>query len=251
VAGGRVRRLRIFAGPNGSGKTSLFNYLLKIHAFNAYYHINPDQIALDMAVGFNTCNWPIVFSAEELLEYLDTSSFQKIVSFRLAETIQIEHGILSLKSAVLEEFSYLYAALGDFLRQKMLDSVSSFSFETVFSHPSKIDELKNAKEKGFITYLYVIATDDPGINLERVKNRVERGGHDVPEKKIIERYYRTMENLSAAFSLAHRVYFFDNSSSKEAEAYQYFAEKRDDRLYITGNSAPAWFEKNILSKIEI
>ncbi|MDR1211654.1 MAG: hypothetical protein LBK40_05420 [Spirochaetaceae bacterium] len=87
--------------------------------------------------------------------------------------------------------------------------------------------------------------------MERVKNRVERGGHNVPEEKIKERYSRTMENLSAAFLLAHRVYFFDNSSSKESQAYQYFAEKRDNQLYITGDSAPAWFEKNILSKIEI
>ncbi|MDR0670194.1 MAG: hypothetical protein LBF95_08945 [Treponema sp.] len=250
MAGERVKRLRIFAGPNGSGKTSLFNYLLKIHAFNAYYHINPDQIAVDMAVGFNITNWPIAFSAHELLDYLDNSPFQKIVSFRLSKTIQIDDGILSLKSAASQEFSYLYAAVGDFLRQKMLDSVSSFSFETVFSHPSKNEELKIAKEKGFITYLYVIATDNPDINLERVKNRVERGGHDVPEVKIRERYSRTMENLSAAVFLAHRVYFFDNSSSKESEAYQYFAEKRDTRLHITGNSAPAWFEKNILSRIE-
>jgi predicted ABC-type ATPase len=110
--------------------------------------------------------------------------------------------------------------------------------------------LKTARERGFITYLYVIATDDPDINLERVRNRVERGGHNVPEEKIKKRYLRTMENISGAFLLARRVYFFDNSSSKESEAYRYFAEKRDDQLYITGNSTPAWFEKNILSKIE-
>ncbi|MDR1637974.1 MAG: hypothetical protein LBR93_11630 [Treponema sp.] len=72
----------------------------------------------------------------------------------------------------------------------------------------------------------------------------------MPEEKIKKRDLRTMENLSAAFFLAQRVYFFDNSSSKESDAYRYFAEKRDDQLYITGNSMPAWFEKNILSRIE-
>jgi predicted ABC-type ATPase len=131
----------------------------------------------------------------------------------------------------------------------MLGCDSSFSYETVFSHPSKIEDLKTAAEKKFITYLYVISTGNPEINLERVKNRVERGGHAVPEEKIRERFRRTMDNLYAAFLLADRVYFFDNSSAAETRTYQYFAEKRDDRLLITGNSVPAWFEKNILARM--
>jgi predicted ABC-type ATPase len=246
----RTKRLRIFAGPNGSGKTSLFQYLLKIHAFNVYHHINPDEIAADMRFGFNISNWPLEFSTDEFLSHLDSSSFQKLVSFRFAEAVQIKEGILSLKPGILSEASYLYAALGDFLRCKMLDSDSSFSFETVFSHPSKIDELRVAREKGFITYLYIIATDDPAINLRRVRNRVERGGHDVPEEKIVARYQRTMENINAAFQLANRVYFFDNSVSTETGAYQYFAEKRDDRLLIHGSTVPEWFERNVLAKLE-
>jgi predicted ABC-type ATPase len=245
----RKKRLRIFAGPNGSGKTSLFNYLQKIHAFNAYYHINPDQIAVDMTVGFNVNNWPVDFSTAELSDYLNNSPFQKLVPFRFNDAIQINNGTLFLTRTVSEESSYLFAALGDFLRQKMFASDSSFSFETVFSHPSKIEELRTAGEKGFITYLYIISTDEPEINMERVKNRVEQGGHDVPKDKIGERYLRTMENLFEAFLLAHRVYFFDNSSSTETETFQYFAEKRNDRLLITGTSVPSWFERSVLAKL--
>jgi predicted ABC-type ATPase len=248
----RKKRLRVFAGPNGSGKTSLFSYLQKIHAFNAYYHINPDQIAADMAVGFNINNWPVDFSTAEVLDYLTNSPFQKIVPFRFNGIIQINSGTLSLKGeyADSEELSYLYAALGDFLRHKMLASNSSFSFETVFSHPSKIEELRTARERGFVTYLYFISTDEPEINLERVRNRVEQGGHSVPEDKIRKRYLRTMENLFEAFRLVHRVYFFDNSSSAAAETFRYFAEKRDGKLLITGSSAPSWFEKSVLSKLD-
>jgi hypothetical protein len=39
--------------------------------------ITSDQIATDMAAGFNIGNWPIAFSAAELLEHLDNSPFQK------------------------------------------------------------------------------------------------------------------------------------------------------------------------------
>jgi predicted ABC-type ATPase len=243
----RIKRLRIFAGPNGSGKTSLFQYLVKIHAFNEYFHINPDQIALDMAVSLNLNNWPVRFSAADFFAFLETTPFQQKASFRFADTVQLADKTLSLKSALPEDASYLYATVGDFLRHKMLEADSSFSFETVFSHPSKIDVIKTAVERGFITYLYLIATENPLINLDRVKNRVNRGGHAVPEEKITDRYRRSMKNLAAAFLSADRVYFFDNSASSETGAYQYFAEKRDGRLFLSGVPVPTWFEENILT----
>jgi predicted ABC-type ATPase len=245
----RIKRLRVFAGPNGSGKTSLFQYLLKIHAFNGYYHINPDEIAAGMAVGIDFNNWPVNFSAEEFFAFLDRSPFQKNAAFCFADTVELREKTISLKASPPGDASYLYAALGDFLRHKMFEADSSFSFETVFSHPSKVAELKTAKERGFITYLYVVATKDPGINLERVKNRVQRGGHNVPDDKVVERFGRTMENIATGFLLADRVYFFDNSASSATGAYQYFAEKRGDRLILTGNTVPAWFERTVLSKL--
>jgi predicted ABC-type ATPase len=246
----RIKRLRIFAGPNGSGKTSLFQYLVKIHAFNEYFHINPDQIALDMAVRVNLNNWPVRFSQADFFAFLETTPFQQKASFRFADTVQLADKTLSLKSAPPEDASYLYAAVGDFLRHKMLEADSSFSFETVFSHPSKIDAIKTAGERGFITYLYLIATENPIINIRRVKNRVGRGGHAVPEEKIRNRYRRSMENLAEAFLLADRVYFFDNSASSETGAFQYFAEKRDGRLFLSGIPVPSWFEENILTGLQ-
>ena len=71
----------------------------------------------------------------------------------------------------------------------------SFTYETVMSHISKVELLNYAKLKGFRTYLYYIATDDPEINISRVKNRVNLGGHNVPENLIIDRYHRSLDLL--------------------------------------------------------
>ncbi len=38
------------------------------------------------------------------------------------------------------------------------------------------------------------------------------GGHPVPEQKIIERYYRSMDLLMQAIECCDRAYLFDNSS---------------------------------------
>lgn len=132
----------------------------------------------------------------------------------------------------------------------MLKSNSSFSFETVFSHPSKIEFIHSAKNAGYKVYLYFISTVDPMVNLERVKTRVKKGGHGVPEQKIIERYSRTMNNLFEAFLSADRTFFFDNSMESEGTSFDFFAEKKNDRVYFAKPDFPKWFNDYLLEKLQ-
>jgi predicted ABC-type ATPase len=238
----KVKRLRIIAGPNGSGKTTLYNYLLSICAFHSYYHINPDVMARDLPVSLDFTNWPVGFSRQEVNDFLDRSSFQEHASEKFSHLINIEGKTIALKNQNVSDITYLAAALADFIREKMLVSGSSFSFESVFSHESKIAILKTAKEAGYKTYLYIVNTETPEINMQRVCNRVKRGGHDVPVEKIKERYFRTMRILREASRIASRTYFFDNSAWKDAGPFQFFAEVRDGELLVEDpGKAPRWF----------
>ena len=249
---GHIKRLRVFAGPNGSGKSTLYNYLTQIKAFHSYYHINPDLIAKDLSVSLNLDNWPVDFSCTELALFLKASPFQSLVNFNLSDSLTYqEHGI-SLKDPSYGNNTYLAAAIANFLRIKMLQSDSSFSFESVFSHVSKIHELESAKRTHFRIYLYFVATSNPLINLQRVKNRVENGGHDVPDDKIHARYFKTMGNLYKAFKLADRAYFFDNSRKKVNGSFDFFAEKNGNLLYLSDpDSVPQWFGKFILEQLAL
>jgi len=245
----RIRRLRIFAGPNGSGKSTLYNYLTQIQAFNTYYHINPDIIAKDISVSINLDNWPIDFNFKELSEYLKYSPFQTLVNFDISGLLLFEDQKLSLKETTFQD-SYLAAAIADFLRYKMIQSNSSFSYETVFSHTSKLNELEIAKKAGFKIYLYFITASDPLINLQRIRNRVETGGHDVPEEKVFNRYNRTLDNLYPAFKLVDKAYFFDNSSETANSSFNFFAEKRENNIYISDTeNIPQWFDEYVLKKL--
>jgi predicted ABC-type ATPase len=246
-----TKRLRIFAGPNGSGKSTLYEYLVKTRAFNSYFHINPDVIARDLPVSLNLDNWPVDFSEAEVSRFLDNSPYQLMVPFCLSERVIISDRILQLKQGEgSADISYLAAAIADFLRYKMIRADSSFSFESVFSHPSKIKEIEEARRRGFKVYLYFISTADPRINQQRVQSRVGRGGHDVPEEKIGERYFRTMSNCYDVFLLADRVFFFDNSVLFDQEAYHFFAEKKSNKIYVSHTPAmPQWFDEYILRKI--
>lgn len=128
-----------------------------------------------------------------------------------------------------------------------------FSFETVFSHSSKIEIIENAIKAGYKVYLYFVSTESPEINKYRVKKvRVEEGGHDVPEDKIVSRYYRSLDFLYVAAQLSYQTFFFDNS--RDGEGFKLFAHfkivggaKKWDKIDYT--IVPRWFKKYYSDKI--
>ena len=103
-------------------------------------------------------------------------------------------------------------SIADFQRDTCLLRGESFSFETVMSHPSKVEIMIRAHDAGYDVTLYFIATSDPEINVRRVENRVSTGGHDVPHDRIRARYWRTLSLLPHAALVAGRTVVFDNSA---------------------------------------
>jgi predicted ABC-type ATPase len=92
-----------------------------------------------------------------------------------------------------------------------LNNRESFAFETVFSHPGKIDLMQRAKDAGYWVRLYFVCTQDPDINVQRVRERYNTGGHDVPEDKIRSRYERSMQILNKTLSVVNEAFIFNNS----------------------------------------
>lgn len=243
-----TKRLRIFAGPNGSGKSVLYKYLLSQHYFNKYFYINADDIAKGLHNGFSFSNWPIEISEESFYKYLENNSFNTILdSSDLKKALSINDSVF-MWNGKEENLSYVSAFIADYLRNQFLYSDSSFSCETVFSHPSKIEFIKKAKQHGFKIYLYFIATRNPVINLDRVANRVQSGGHDVPSEKISSRYYRCLENLYEAIKCCDKVFLFDNSEAKTDLSYNNFAEIVNGECKIISNSIPEWFIEYVYNK---
>ncbi len=100
-------------------------------------------------------------------------------------------------------------AWADAQRADLLARGDSFVSETVFSHPSKLDLIREAQARGFEVALYVVCLSEPRMLLRRVKQRVQEGGHDVPGNKILERYPRTVANLRQAVRMADLSMLFD------------------------------------------
>lgn len=111
-----------------------------------------------------------------------------------------------------EEASYRAARLAEIIRSELLQEGATFCYETVFSHPSKIDFIAQARALGYQVVLVFIHLGCPDLNKARVAQRVGEGGHAVPESKIESRIPRTLGNVRQALALANEVHVIDNSS---------------------------------------
>lgn len=98
-------------------------------------------------------------------------------------------------------------------RYRALEERRSFSFETVMSHPSKVDEMRRARALGYHITFVGVALQDPMLNVARVGLRVSEGGHDVPQDRVIARYWRSLALMPSAIAIADRSLVFDNSDS--------------------------------------
>lgn len=95
-------------------------------------------------------------------------------------------------------------------RAHLIAGGRSFIAGTVFSHPSKLEEIRSAQEAGYQVVLHVMLVPEE-LAVRRVAYRVQAGGHDVPEHKIRERYRRLWRLASQVISLADRAVVYDNS----------------------------------------
>lgn len=238
------KRMRIFAGPNGSGKTSIINRLKDKISFGSY--INADDIEADLLNnGYQLPSDLFNIECSSLTNYLTQSPIvkSKLSDVNYTKALEIVNGKVRCDNQYVN--SYLAAAIAEYLRSKHLEKGISFTFETVFSHPSKIELINKAIKKGFRVYLYYISTESADINVRRVQIRVAQHGHQVPELAIKNRYERTMKLLPEIIKLTNRAYLFDNSGAQSV----YFAEiTNGEQVQIRSkeDDIPNWFFNYVL-----
>jgi predicted ABC-type ATPase len=134
--------------------------------------------------------------------------------------------------------AYEAARAADVVRADLLDRGVPFCMETVFSDPggAKLAFLQEAQKRGYVVILIFIGLESSELALGRVIERVEQGGHDVPDDKIASRFPRTLANLAKALTFVDHAFLFDNSSAEAP--YRFVAELRGGRIARRGTAVP-------------
>ncbi|MFS8116806.1 hypothetical protein QD460_34520, partial [Rhizobium jaguaris] len=71
-----------------------------------------------------------------------------------------------------------------------------------------------AKALGFAVWFLYVVVDSPERSIERIKLRVAKGGHPVPDEKVRQRYQRSLEQFPWFLEQADKAWIWDNSGAK-------------------------------------
>jgi predicted ABC-type ATPase len=100
------------------------------------------------------------------------------------------------------------------LAEELITSQQSFTVETTLSGSTYLRMASRAKQAGFNIMVIFVGTTSVEINIERVKARVKKGGHDVPEADQRRRFPRTLANMKKLLPLADFAVLLDNSGER-------------------------------------
>ena len=230
-----IKRMRIFAGPNDSGKTTIIKSLQSEIGFGVYVNADDIESLLKESAVLLFSAYQLFITQDHLQTFFKNSIFSPVKRNEpnLWTKLTIQHNVLHINTAI---DSYLAADLAEFIRQQLVANGISFTYETVMSHKNKIEFLQTVKEQGYRIYLYFVATEDPGINISRVNVRVAQLGHNVAPDVITNRYFRSLRQLSAAVKISNRAYIWDNSGTVSL----LIAEITDVKMLLL------WIEKKCL-----
>jgi len=146
----RSKRLRIMAGPNGSGKSTILQEVRK--KFYSGPFVNADEIEKSLhekgLINLPT-HFDLIINDQAFLDYINSNGkswIEKAAKENSSISLTSSNGMLVVKD---KPSAYDAALAADFIRYQLLLKEDTFTFETVLSHPSKIDFLEQSKRAGY------------------------------------------------------------------------------------------------------
>jgi predicted ABC-type ATPase len=93
-----------------------------------------------------------------------------------------------------------------------------FAFETTLGGNTMTGLLEKALAAGIEVRIWYVGLSNPELHIARVRSRVEKGGHDVPEATIRQRYHQSRLNLIRLLPHLTELRVFDNSEEGDPQA---------------------------------
>jgi predicted ABC-type ATPase len=78
--------------------------------------------------------------------------------------------------------------------QELVAQKQTFAFETTLAGRSYSQMIPEFQQAGYCVHLFFLFLPNADMAVERVRNRVQQGGHDIPEPDIRRRYERGLKN---------------------------------------------------------
>jgi predicted ABC-type ATPase len=92
----------------------------------------------------------------------------------------------------------------------------NFAFETTLGGRTITGLLESAASSGLEVKIWYIGLNSPELHIARVRARVAKGGHDIPEERIRARYDQSRLNLIRLLPKLKELWVYDNSKEGDA-----------------------------------
>ena len=165
--------------------------------------------------GKTTASFTILPDILDCKEFVNADEIAKGLSPFQPEKVSIEAGRIMLNRI-----------------NELIEENQNFAFETTLSSRSYKNKIVEAKNKGYRVTMLFFWLQNVDLAKERVKIRVEEGGHNINPEIIYRRYYKGINNLFDIYlPIIDGALIFDNSAGK----HELLAEKKIDGLLTIFN----------------
>jgi predicted ABC-type ATPase len=145
----------------------------------------------------------------------------------------------------LDEANAAAWGIGKERLETAIESRTNFNFETTLGGTTIARLLTQAHVNGLRVRVWYCGLRDAELHVARVRARVLQGGHDIPEKKIRERYDASRNNLCSILPSIDELILYDNSDDADPHAGRaprpvQLLHYRDGKILILASVMPAW-----------
>jgi predicted ABC-type ATPase len=143
------------------------------------------------------------------------------------------------------------------LLQRAIDGGLDFTFETTLGGNTMPALLAQAAGRGIEVRVFFVGLDSAEAHIERVRQRVRTGGHDIPEADIRRRYRHSLINLVTLLPVLAELWVYDNSATADPATGQ--APQPVLVLHLQGGAVvgpsdltatPAWAKPIVAAALE-
>lgn len=115
---------------------------------------------------------------------------------------------------------------------ELLKQEQDFAFETTLASRSFVSLCRSAQQQGYQVFLTFFWLDSTQLAIERVRQRVAEGGHNIPTETIIRRYVSGLRNFFTLYKeIVDYWLLIDNSKTQQ----ELIAEGKKDAAAVIQN----------------
>jgi predicted ABC-type ATPase len=164
--------------------------------------------------GKTTASYTVLPELLNVKEFVNADEIAKGLSPFQPEKVSIEAGKIMLKRI-----------------DGLIAQNQDFAFETTLASRSFVSLCSAAKKKGYSICLTFLWLDSKELAIERVKQRVLEGGHNIPTETIVRRYGAGLRNFFTLYKNIVDFWLFIDNSKTEQELIAEGKENSMDTIY--------------------